>query len=177
MIIECHVKHALHVMQNMCYNSKNIRSWGSVPILLWNMSTASKTNKNKYLFMIHGVCLILKEKLFFPCHTCFNICWQCCWLQQDDWPSHSVCPPAWHPPSQRHPHTSSCPWWIWCCKTTKCPCNAQWSNCCVQHCSTSQWLQVLVWEHEGSWWGKLHFWMITIWIEEKYSLELLWCVK
>ena len=56
MIIECHVKHALHVTRNMRYNSKNIRSWGSVPILLWNMSTASKTNKNKYLFMIHGVC-------------------------------------------------------------------------------------------------------------------------
>ena len=44
-------------------------------ILLWNMSTASKTNKNKYLFMIHGVCLILKEKTFlfmsrmFQCHS------------------------------------------------------------------------------------------------------------
>ena len=63
----------LNVMWNMRYNSKNIWSWGSVPILLWNMSTASKTNKNKYLFMIHGVCLILKEKLFFPCHACFSV--------------------------------------------------------------------------------------------------------
>ena len=60
-------------MRNMRYNSKNILSWGSVPILLWNMSTASKTNKNKYLFMIHGVSLILKEKLFFPCHACFSV--------------------------------------------------------------------------------------------------------
>ena len=62
MIIECHVKHILHVMRNMRYNSKNIWCWGSVPILLWNMSTASKTNKNKYLFVIHGICLILKGK-------------------------------------------------------------------------------------------------------------------
>ena len=47
-IIECHVKHALHVTWNMRYNSKSIWSWWSVPILLWNMSTASKTNKNKW---------------------------------------------------------------------------------------------------------------------------------
>ena len=63
----------LNVTWNMCYNSKNIRSWGSVLILLWNMSTASKTNKNKYLFMSHGVCFILKDKLFFPCHACFSV--------------------------------------------------------------------------------------------------------
>ena len=63
----------IHVTWNMCYNSKNIQSWGSVPILLWNMSTASKTNKNKYLFMIHGVRLILKGTLFFPCYACFGV--------------------------------------------------------------------------------------------------------
>ena len=67
------IRYIIHVTWNMRYNSKNIRSWGSVPILLWNMSTASKANKHKYLFMIHGVCLILKEKLFFPCHACFSV--------------------------------------------------------------------------------------------------------
>ena len=51
------------------YFLKGIKS----AILLWNMSTASKTNKNKYLFMIHDVCLILNEKLFFPCHACFSV--------------------------------------------------------------------------------------------------------
>ena len=46
------MRYNLHVTRNMRYNSKNIWSWGSVPILLWNMSTASKTNKNKYLSMV-----------------------------------------------------------------------------------------------------------------------------
>ena len=42
--VTCHAKHALQFKEHP--------SWGSVPILLWNMSTASKTNKNKFLFII-----------------------------------------------------------------------------------------------------------------------------
>ena len=62
-------RHAKHALQFKDW--KNIWSWGSVPILLWNMSTASKTNKNKYLFLIHGVCLILKEKMETESRTPF----------------------------------------------------------------------------------------------------------
>ena len=62
-----------YVTRNIRYNSKNIRGWGSIPILLWIMSTASKTNKNKYLFMIHGVWSWRKNFSFhsriFQCHN------------------------------------------------------------------------------------------------------------
>ena len=63
--VTCHTKHSLQFKEH-----PKLRKCSNITL---EYVHSIKTNKNKYLFMIHGVCLILKEKLFFPCHTCFSV--------------------------------------------------------------------------------------------------------
>ena len=63
--VTCHTKQALQFKEH-----PKLRKCSNITL---EYVHSTKTDNNKNLFMIHGVCLILKEKLFFPCHTCFSV--------------------------------------------------------------------------------------------------------